>query len=241
MERQIIHSAKMAELGTIGSSIAHEINNPLAGLLSFIQLIKMDLTGKEDFYEDIIEMESGARRCKSIVQNLLNFSRQTNLDEQVQIDLREIVEQSIRITEIQTRSKGIMIHTQLEKQPIWVRGNATQLTQALRNLLQNANEGINARLRDEPEIVGRIELDSEINGKSVLLTISDNGQGIHHSIIRRIFNPNFTTKDPNLNPGVGLTTARQIIAEHGGSLEIISEPRQRTRAIISLPVLKALD
>jgi signal transduction histidine kinase len=108
-ERQILESAKMAELGTIGSSIAHELNNPLGGMLSFLQLIKMDLKGNEPWAEDIDEMERGARRCRDIVQSLLGFTRKSRSDVVEVFDLRETVEQALKITELQTRAMGITV------------------------------------------------------------------------------------------------------------------------------------
>ncbi len=241
LQRQIVQSAKMAELGTIGSSIAHELNNPLAGLLSFIQIIKMDMTGEEAYAEDIREMEHGARRCKEIVQNLLDFSRQSHSDEKTKIDLREVVTQSIKISEIQTRSRGIVIHSSLPNAPVSIRGNAIQLTQALRNLLQNANEAIHSRRLEERDFNGRIEVNLFSQPQKAEVVVDDNGIGIAPDQLRRVFNPMFTTKDPHLNPGLGLTIARQIVAEHGGSLEITSQPGRRTRAILSLPRLYDLD
>src|SRR5690606_2311847 len=109
MERQIMESTKLAELGTIGSSIAHELNNPLGGILSFTQLIKMDMSPDHPLYPDIVEMEAGVQRCKEIVQNLLGFTRNPNIDQEDDINLWEVMQRALKIVELQTKSLGVEV------------------------------------------------------------------------------------------------------------------------------------
>ena len=246
-ERQILESAKMAELGTIGSSIAHELNNPLGGMLSFLQLIKMDLEGDEAWFADIEEMEKGARRCRDIVQSLLGFTRKSALDSEEIIDLREVAEQALKITELQTRSMGINVRHEFPAAAVRAHGEFNALAQALRNFLQNAQEAIAERLRGTPagtmrtpgEIV--VRLSSVVDGEGEdwgLIEIRDNGAGFDPGIGDRIYDPMYTTKDSDLNQGLGLTVAKQIIRDHGGRLEISSAKGSGTTAKISLPSLR---
>ena len=98
LERQVLESAKMAELGVIGSSIAHELNNPLGGMLSFIQLIRMDLKGDEPWGSDILDMENGAQRCREIVKNLLGFARRSPGDDPAGVDPHDAANRALKLT-----------------------------------------------------------------------------------------------------------------------------------------------
>jgi two-component system NtrC family sensor kinase len=248
-ERQILESAKMAELGTIGSSIAHELNNPLGGMLSFLQLIKMDLGSirselgevAEPWVNDIIDMEQGARRCRDIVESLLGFTRKSAHDSVEAIDLREVVEQALKITELQTRSMGITVIQDLPRTTIETRGQFNALAQALRNFLQNAQEAIAERQRtiDSTKAPGEIKIALRQDGEWYEIEIQDNGAGFDPLIGEQIFDPMYTTKNPNNNPGLGLTVAQQIIRDHGGHLKISSTKGAGTSAKISLPVLQS--
>ncbi len=239
LERQIVESAKMAELGTIGSSIAHELNNPLGGMLSFLQLIKMDLSAESPWRGDIDEMEKAARRCRDIVQSLLGFTRKSTPDAIETIDLREVVEQALKITELQTRSMGIGVHYELPSEPVEARGQFNSLAQALRNFLQNAQEAITERRR-HAKIQGEIKVTLRIENDSNVIEIIDNGVGFDPKLGDLIYHPMYTTKDPASHPGLGLTVAQQIIRDHGGRVDISSTQDSGTSAKISFPRAEAV-
>lgn len=237
LERQIVESAKMAELGTIGSSIAHELNNPLGGMLSFLQLIKMDLSGNEPWFSDIDEMEKGAKRCRDIVQSLLGFTRKSTQDSAERIDLREVLAQALKITELQTRSMGITVTQDLPPQKVEFRGEFNSLSQSFRNFLQNAQEAISERQKSGGRFQGEIKVNLYIEKDIFVVQISDNGAGFDSQIGDQIYDPMYTTKDPSANPGLGLTVAQQIIRDHGGRVEISSTRGSGTMAKISIPRL----
>jgi signal transduction histidine kinase len=222
-ERQILESAKMAELGTIGSSIAHELNNPLGGMLSFLQLIKMDLKGGEPWNEDIAEMETGARRCRDIVQSLLGFTRKSARESTEIIDLREVIDQALKITELQTRAMGVAVSRELPDFPIEIRGQFTFLAQALRHFFQGAQEAIEDRMKISTRFSGKIIVRLYQTNENGIIEIIDNGIGLP------------VDSDTEIHPGLGLTLARQIITDHGGTLEFSAKPEIGARAIISLP------
>src|SRR6185312_3827248 len=133
-ERRILEASKLAELGTIGSSIAHELNNPLGGMLSFLQLILMDLKKNEPYYSEIKEMEQAVLRCRDIVQNLLSFARKQDIGEFSVVDLRTVIDRSVKLIELQSKSKGIAIALAF-KEAAQIRGNINALSQALCNVL----------------------------------------------------------------------------------------------------------
>ncbi|MES2963990.1 MAG: histidine kinase dimerization/phospho-acceptor domain-containing protein [Bdellovibrionota bacterium] len=218
-ERQILDSAKMAELGTIGSSIAHELNNPLGGMLSFLQLIKMELKGGEPWYDDIVEMEAGARRCRDIVQSLLGFTRKSSDAVEI-VDLREVLEQALKITELQTRAMGITLVQNLPKDAVEVRGQFNTLAQTLRGFFQSAQEAIGERVKRGDRTPGEIHVKLtglEAGGEWNVVEIEDNGG------------------DRDETGAIGLSMARELIGQHGGRLETRTNKGRGTTAIISLP------
>ena len=215
-EKRIVESSKMAELGTIGSSIAHQLNNPIGGMLSHIQLLLMDLKtldfkGKDDLYKELKEMESGTRRCAEIVRDLLGFTRRADEHEAHDHDLAEIVEQAIKITELQTRSRGIRF--KLEVVPpasgsLIVKGRFNLLAQAVRAVLLAL---LPPGLRDQ----------------QIELSISANNFGFE---VKTEVSGSVSGSKENLD----LTVAEQILTEHGGHLELSTKALVQ-QAILSLP------
>lgn len=235
-ERRIFEASKLAELGTIGSSIAHELNNPLGGILSFLQLILLDMKNGHRLHSDIKAMEQATLRCRDIVQNLLSFARKQDLGSFVEVDLRDVVEKAVKLIELQSKSKGIAIVNKDPGQPFPVSASENALSQAVCNLLQNSIDAISDKLGTDPLYPGRISLELNRDESTAYLRVSDNGTGIRSEHQTRIFNPLFTTRDPGLFSGMGLTTAFTIISEHHGSLEILSQTGSGTTAIIALPI-----
>lgn len=243
-ERRILEASKLAELGTIGSSIAHELNNPLGGMLSFLQLILMDLNKSNSIYADVKSMELAVLRCRDIVQNLLSFARKQDLGDFGKVQLKDVIERAVKLIELQSKSMGIDIEINEDKAAASreVYGSANALTQAICNLLQNSIDAIGERLKQDPLYPGKIRIRFDHQAKTFQLRLSDNGTGIKPEVQTQIFNPLFTTRDPGLYSGMGLTTAFTIISEHEGTLEILSQTGAGTTAIISLPMLdQSLD
>jgi signal transduction histidine kinase len=229
LQRQVIESAKMAELGTISSSIAHELNNPIGGMLNFVQLIKMDLEGNEDYFADLVEIEKGIIKCKNIVKNLLGFARRSFNTEVDEVDLVEVIDQSIKITELKTRSIGIAIEFKHSAPEVFMPGRFNLLTHALRNILQNSQESLVARRRQDKHFQGSIVIDLKDSSEAIEVEITDNGGGVKSHILDKIFDPLFTTKDPETNSGLGLTLALQIVKEHRGVIEVNTDKDENLR------------
>lgn len=224
MERRILESAKMAELGTVGSSIAHELNNPLGGVLNFAQLIRMDMTADHPFQADLQEIENGARRCKEIVENLLGFSRSPRLDEIVDLDLREVCQRALKIVDLQTRSRGIEVSFHCPLTPVPWRGHRNLLAQAIKNVLQFSIDAVLEHMTQKPEPRGRIDLRLDEHEESYILYVYDNGD--EASLARH---------------GVGLSVAGQILHDAGAKFEteVPSSPDCRAKISFSRPVLRS--
>ncbi|OFZ17940.1 MAG: hypothetical protein A2Z20_12760 [Bdellovibrionales bacterium RBG_16_40_8] len=235
IEKQIFESAKMAELGTIGSSIAHDINNPLGGMLNFLQLIKMDLKSDDPIREDIEQMEDAGLRCKEIVENLLRFSRREEAGSEETISINDIIDQALKIIELQTRSLGINVEVTGRENEYKILGNINHLSQALSHIFQNAFDAVSEKLNRHPGFKGYIKIDvlPTPSPNGITIIIKDNGVGITPEHQSKILNPLFTTKINKKNRGLGLTLAFQIINEHGGQLDISSQPNVGTTVKIS--------
>lgn len=237
-EKRIVESSKMAELGTIGSSIAHQLNNPIGGMLSHIQLLLMDLKtlnfdGRDELVQEMREMENGTRRCAEIVRDLLGFSRRADEDEAHDHDLLEIVTQAMKITELQTRSRGIRFKMTTKAgstgaSEVLISGRFNLLAQAVRAVLLTL---LPKGLRDLTVPVTVHILNDATNPKVEVEIGPVPGAEI----------------DQAASGGLDLTVARQILSEHGGSLTgPASNPASDSvnpeskfpaqRAILSLPI-----
>lgn len=240
-ERQLLESAKLAELGTISSSIAHELNNPLGGMLNFVQLIKMDLSGSESYYNDIVEIEAGIQKCKMIVQNLLGFSRLDDLSQSRVLDIHEVLQRAILIVELRTRALGIKIDTSNpDNNKYWAEGRFNQLAHAICNVLQNAYESILEKRKREMHYQGTISLSLSGDSQHIELQITDDGDGILPENMSQVFDPLYTTKDPEKHAGLGLTLARQILKDHHSTISVSSQKDGKTCFCLTFPRVNGL-
>lgn len=240
-ERQLLESAKLAELGTISSSIAHELNNPLGGMLNFVQLIKMDLSGSESYYNDIVEIESGIQKCKMIVQNLLGFSRLDDLSQSRVLDIHEVLQRAILIVELRTRALGIKIDISTsDNNKYWAQGRFNQLAHAICNVLQNAYESILEKRKREMHYQGAISLSLSGDSQHIELQITDDGDGILQENMSQVFDPLYTTKDPEKHAGLGLTLARQILKDHNSTISVSSQKDGKTCFCLTFPRVNGL-
>lgn len=235
LEKQIREKSKLVELGTIGSSIAHELNNPLAGMLSYLQLLLMDAEKGSEFFEDLKEMEAATIRCKDIVQNLLGFSRKQSLDEKAMVDLNRLVFKAVQLVELKSRFKKVIIEVEPLDEQASFYGDHNSLIQALTHILTNSVEALEEVLLKEENFLAKINIILRQKDHVYMIRITDNGPGISEKHLPLVINPLFTTKTGTYHAGLGLTVAYSIFSEHEGTLEIESRPGQGVTAIISLP------
>jgi nitrogen-specific signal transduction histidine kinase len=223
MERQILESTKMAELGTIGSSIAHELNNPLGGILSFVQLIKMEMKPENPLYPDIVEMETGVQRCKEIIQNLLGFTRDPHADKEGAVSLKEVCLRALKIVELQTKSQGIEVQLDLHGKDIIIMGHLNLLAQAVKNLLQNSIDRINDQIRSQKGFKAFLNLE-------ISTDLDSSGAQIGYIYIKDNGTPE---KNLNLPIGLGIPVAAQILRDQGADLEFFSTAENQNAAKIA--------
>jgi two-component system NtrC family sensor kinase len=209
LEARLVQAAKLAELGIIGSSIAHELNNPLGGILSFVQMMRMDLKENDPIKPDILEMEAGVLRCRDIVQNLLGFTRSPQAEVQDLVDLRDPINTALGLVELQTRSQGITVRSRIPKTALIIQGNANLLSQAFTNVLQNALESVKNLSTKSSALIEIIVHDVE---SWYEVQILDNGPG------------------QELAPSLTIPLAQQILIDHQAELEIF-QPRKGLRTV----------
>ncbi len=200
---------KMAAIGRLAGGVAHEINNPLHGILSFVQLAQKDDVQKDKlqrYHEVIYEC---AVRCRDIVQSLRDFSRQPKAGEERVVDLGQLIDKTLVLFE---PSAEVAVERQDQLGSASCIGNANQLQQVLTNLVQNA---IDASPKQ-----GKVRVRLERDGSELVVAVEDTGPGVPPELRERIFEPFFTTKPEGVGTGLGLSISHGIMREHGGRLVV---------------------
>lgn len=232
LQLRIIQSEKLAAIGELVAGVAHEINNPLTGVVGYADL----LTGNPDPQKTarmagFIKQEAG--RCVKIVQNLLTFSRRKDLALEP-ISINHVVRRAVELRDYDLRTSGISLLVGLSPEPGFVLGDENHLVQVLLNLMANAAQAVSGRPGDR-----RIEIHTRWDGGWVEVSVLDNGPGIREEILPRIFDPFFTTKGVGEGTGLGLSISYGIVKAHGGDIRAESGSGEGSRFTIVLPVRAA--
>jgi len=224
---------KLAAVGQLVSGVAHELNNPLAGITAFAQLLEGSgsLTPEQRDAVDTIQME--AKRAAKIVSNLLLFSRQRQ-PERTSIDLNRVITDTLELRRYVLASQQIAIVTELEAELPQTWADPFQLQQVVLNLLVNAEHALSGRRGER-----RLTLRTHRNGNRILATVSDNGPGISVERLSRIFEPFYTTKPLGEGTGLGLSISHGIVRQHNGELRVSSTPGAGATFEIDLPIVGA--
>lgn len=230
-QAQLMQSEKLATIGTLAGGVAHELNNPMSAILANVQLLKLDIEDPEQA-ECLGLIESGARRCKSIVENLLNYSRQAS-PEHRSLSLNAVLTDTLGLLWHQLRHANVEITQQLGELPPVI-GNANELSQVFTNLVVNAMDAIAER--HKPPAKGNLTIRTHQDGKFLVAEFIDDGCGIDEVAVRKIFDPFFTTKQVGKGTGLGLSVSQQIAATHGGRIEATSTPGVGSNFRVVLPV-----
>jgi two-component system, NtrC family, sensor kinase len=230
-----LHTEKMASIGKMAAVLAHEINNPLSGILTYAKLLRK-WTDREDAGQsrrtdigealDLIAVES--RRCGDLVKNLLTFSRTTPMNLQP-TNLNQVIERSLRLVQHQFDLAGVHVQLQLDPDLPLVVCDGAQIEQVLIALVMNAMDAM-------PQ-GGNLWLTSRYAGEenSVRLVVRDDGAGIPAEILPRIFEPFLTTKETGRGVGLGLAISQSILERHNGSIDAQSEVGRGTTFTLTLP------
>jgi PAS domain S-box-containing protein len=237
-QEQVIRTEKLASLGKLAATVAHEINNPLAAVLTYTRLM-MKLMSRGRFTQERLEdiaryltiMESETSRCGEIVKNLLAFSRQPKITMETS-SIEEVIEKTMPLISHDLEMKNIQLVKEIEPDLPKIKCSSRHIQQALLNLLSNASEAMT-----EGGILTVTVKRSKSDG-FVEVVISDTGCGISEEDLKNIFEPFFTTKEEGRGVGLGLSVVHGIITRHNGSIEIKSKPDEGSTFKVRLPTVR---
>jgi PAS domain S-box-containing protein len=224
---QLFQAEKMASLGNLAAGVAHEINNPLSGVLIHAQMLSEKLDPDHEWQEDLKLIADQTLRVKEILKNLLEFSRPPG-QAMSSLSMTANIEQAVKIVANQAAFHDIEIIRDFQPDLPRIIGDGGQLNQVFINLLVNAADAI-----DGP---GRIEISARHGNGRISIEVSDTGVGIPPEHLPQLFEPFFTTKPAGKGTGLGLSTSYGIIQRHGGDISVESRPNQGTTFRITLPV-----
>ncbi len=235
---KLLHQDKMASLGKLAASVVHEINNPIAGILNLIMLIKriieeggLNKRELDRFSRYLDLMETETRRTSRIVSNLLAFSRQSKFDLK-RVDLNGILEKTLFLNANQLKIGGVKVEKRLDTALPLITGSEDQLQQVFMNLISNAAEAINMNGGGTLNI----ETGHSLKDGVAVISFRDAGVGISQENLPRLFAPFFTTKKKGKGVGLGLSVAYGIIKEHGGSIHVETKVGKGTTFKVELPL-----
>lgn len=226
---QLVQSEKMAAFGQLGAGIAHEVKNPLAGILACAQLAADEVEVGSTVHDDLKLIEKESNRCKEIIESLLKFARHEKTEVN-QTNLNEVIEDSIAIVNHQLAMNEVTVEQNLIETLPDVMANANQLQQVFMNLLINAQQAMSG----SPGVV-RVHSACKKPG-TIELRFEDTGPGIPEEIRNKIFEPFFTTKPTGQGTGLGLSVSYGIIRDHHGEIHCESTPGEGTTFVLELPV-----
>lgn len=233
---RLLHQDKMASLGKLSSSVVHEINNPVAGILNLVMLSKrilnedeIDQSTIDVFLQYLDLMETETRRISRIVSNLLVFARQSKI-EMIKFDVNNLIEETLLLNSNLLKLNNIRVIEDLEHNLPLVSGSEDQLKQVIMNLLSNAVESMS----HSPKKHLTLQTFSKKGSDAIELKVKDTGAGIPKEIISKIFEPFFSTKKKGKGVGLGLSVVYGIIQEHGGKIFVESTPGEETCFSVTL-------
>lgn len=232
---RLLISDKMVSLGKLAATVAHEVNNPLSGILTYARLTlkaleksRLDPATRAEMVEQLRIIERESRRCGEIMRNLLTFARQAPPHREPH-DLNTLVERALTLVHHQLELQAIELEKNLAPALPAVSCDATQIQQVILALLVNATEAMprGGRLR--------VSTEADPGGEAAEVRVQDTGIGIPADILPHIFDPFFTTKETQQRTGLGLAVAQSIVEQHGGAITASSAPRRRTEFVVRLP------
>jgi len=228
MEEQLAQADRLASIGELSSGVAHEINNPLGVILGYTQLLLRNEKVNSERYDDLKTIEKHVRNCKSIVEDLLSFSRKSETAKEL-VDIRDLIDEVVVFVRHHADIENIKIEKKFRENVLPAMMDEKKIKQVLINLLVNAIHAVGKQ--------GRIVIASALDAASrhLRVTVQDNGHGIEKKDLKKIFDPFFTTKSTGEGTGLGLSVSYGIIKDHGGQIEVESKQGEGSTFTFTLP------
>jgi PAS domain S-box-containing protein len=231
LEEQLRQSEKLSALGQLIAGVAHELNNPLAVVIGYAQILAKRCTGDAPLQGDVLNIQRQSERAAKIVRNLLTFARPRE-PQMAAVNLNQLILNAVETFEGEMLEERIEYRQHLAPNLPKTMADPNQIEQVVTNLVVNAIQAVAAH--DEPRV---LEITTELCSKSIRICVSDSGDGIPPEIITKIFDPFFTTKAPGKGTGLGLSISHSIIEEHRGKIWVQSERGKGARFFFDLPLV----
>lgn len=235
--KTLLSTEKLASIGKLAATVAHEINNPLFGILTYSRLIRRELgkqefAGRDDLAGQLETIERESKRCGDLVKNLLTFGRQAPSHRELN-DLNVVVRRAVALVKHKLDLQSVELRESLAADLPPVECDANQMQQVLIVLLVNASEAIPKG--------GSVSVSTALDPATdqVVVRVKDTGLGIPEDVLPHIFEPFFTTKQDQLRTGLGLAVAHSIVEQHGGEISVRSAPGEGTEFTVALPASAA--
>jgi signal transduction histidine kinase len=229
-EEKLYLTDRLASLGEMAAGLAHELNNPLTGILALSQLLQnADMPAEHK--EDIECIHDEAKRAADIVKNVLLFSRKKT-SENGKSSPNDVIKEILRLREYEEKINNINVVTNLEENLSEIPLEKGQLQQVFVNMISNAEAAIKEKSKS-----GTITITTQRVNNHVNIIFSDNGCGIKKQLLPRIFDPFFTTKEIGKGTGLGLSICYSIIVKHGGKISVKSQVNEGSTFTIRMPVV----
>ena len=230
LQEQLIQSEKLAGIGILASGVAHEINNPLSGIIGMaeVALEEEDISKNRGYLTDILNC---AQRISEIVRGLRSYSRAAKKEELSFVDLNEVLEESLKMVQLASKKTSVEVikkFQSIEK----IRANVGEIQQVFTNLITNAFQAMNGKQGD-------LTLSTRSLEDSVEVKVSDRGMGIPQKYLGQIFDPFFTTKKPGEGTGLGLNIVYRIVTKYEGTIDVESKEQVGTTFTIKFPARRA--
>jgi len=231
LQEQLIQAEKLSSLGTLVSGMAHEINNPIHGILSMAELI-LEETNPEKIKEYAQDIVSYSQHVGMVVRDFASYARPASRDRDAEVDLNERLLATMKMVRRSPEFGHVEVVTEFEPLPK-LRARRSEIDQVFINLISNAVQTMAGQ--------GRLTLTSHREGDWITAGVADTGAGIPKSHLNRIFDPFFTTKDPGKGTGLGLTIVNKIVTKYGGTITVESEDGKGSRFLVRFPVATVSD
>lgn len=230
-QEELLQSAKLVSIGELAASIAHEVNNPITGIIGYSELLSLHKSILPEKVNDIIDkVIKESYRVKNIVENLLKFSRRQQITDMAYVDLGASLKEIVPLIEASFLENNILFNYEIPSDLPLIFCNSGLIQQAVLNLLQNAFDAIISNNKGD-----KVELIVKIDDKFLYIVVSDNGPGIPTEIIDKIFEPFFTTKSKGKGTGLGLSLIHRIVQMHKGEIKLDTS-KDGTKFTIILPI-----
>ncbi len=227
-EGKLIQTERLTAMGKMAGEIAHELNNPLGGILLYANLVREEIPEGTDARANLEKIVKLATRCRIIAKGLLNFGRFPQ-NTYSPVDVNRTIMEMFSLVEDHKFFKNLEVRMQLNEHLPHIMGDKVQIEQVVLNLIGNAGEAMNGK--------GRLDILTDIvDEKKILLKVADTGAGMGKEVMDRIFEPFFTTKKPGRGTGLGLSITHGIVQRHGGKIKVESIPGEGSVFDVILPV-----